>query len=102
MTPLTAHNVESASQAVEILTGRTEDARYYLVRGDIYRAAWQLSRSRKLQSSAAIAGVADTRPRTLGAAAEESYAQYLRRTKRPDEREAIVRRKLEVAPWRLF
>ncbi|SRR6266516_51373 len=102
MTPLTAQNVERASQAVEILTGRTEDARYYLVRGDIYRAAWRLSRSGKLQSSATIAGVADTRPRTLGAAAEESYAQYLRRTKRPDEREAIVRRKLEVAPWRLF
>jgi serine/threonine-protein kinase PknG len=102
MSPLTAQNVERASQAVQTLTGRTEDTRYYLIRGDIYRAAWQLARSRKLQANATIAGVPDTRSRTLGAAAEESYAQYLRRTHQPADREAIVRRKLEVAPWRFL
>ncbi len=102
MTPLTIQNVERASQAVQTLGERTENARYYLIRGDIYRAAWQLSRSRKFQSNVNIAGVADTLPRTLGVAAEESYAQYLRRTNHATDREAVVRRKLEVAPWRLF
>ncbi len=102
MTPLTAQNVERASQALQTLGERTEKSHYYLIRGDIYRAAWQLARTRKLQASVKIAGVPNTRQHTLGAAAEESYAQYLRRANNPADREAVVRRKLEVAPWRLF
>lgn len=102
MTPLTMQNVERASHAVQTLAGRTEDARYYLIRGDIYRAAWQLARQQKLSTQADIAGVSDARPRTLGSAAEESYRQYLRRTNHPDNRETVVRRKLEVAPWRFW
>jgi serine/threonine-protein kinase PknG len=102
MTPLSMQNVERASHAVQTLSGRTEDARYYLIRGDIYRAAWQLARQQKLSAKTAIAGVPDAHPRTLGSAAEESYKQYLLRASRPDNREAIVRRKLEVAPWRLW
>ena len=102
MTPLSMQNVERASHAVQTLFGRTEDARYYLIRGDIYRAAWQLARQQKLPAKTTIAGVPDARPRTLGIAAEESYKQYLLRANQPDNREAIVRRKLEVAPWRLW
>ncbi len=102
MMPLSLQNVERASHAVQTLSGRTEDARYYLIRGDIYRAAWQLVRQQKLTAKADIAGVPDAHPRTLGSAAEESYKQYLLRTKQPDNREAIVRRKLEVAPWRFW
>jgi serine/threonine-protein kinase PknG len=102
MTPLSMQNVERASHAVQTLSGRTEDARYYLIRGDIYRAAWQLARQQKLVAKVDIAGVPDARPRTLGSAAEESYKQYLLRANQPDNREAIVRRKLEVAPWRFW
>jgi serine/threonine-protein kinase PknG len=102
MQPLSIQNVERASHAVETLSGRTEDARYYLIRGDIYRAAWQLARQQKLPVKADIAGVPDARPRTLGLAAEESYKQYLLRASQPDNRETIVRHKLEVAPWRLW
>jgi serine/threonine-protein kinase PknG len=102
MTPLSMQNVERASHAVQTLAGRTEDARYYLIRGDIYRAAWQLARQQKLSTNADIAGVSDARPRTLGIAAEESYKQYLLRANQPDNRETVVRHKLEVAPWRLW
>ncbi len=102
MTPLSLQNVERASHAVQTLSGRTEDARYYLIRGDIYRAAWQLARQQKLPAKTAIMGVPDAQPRTLGSAAEESYRQYLLRASQPDNREAIVRRKLEVAPWRFW
>ncbi len=100
--PLTSQNIANASRAVTILAGRTQDARYYLARGDVYRAAWQLAKANKLSSSITIAGVANTRPRLLGAAAEESYREYLRREQYPTEREAIIRHALEVAPWRLW
>ncbi len=102
VTPLTPQNIEHASQAMSALAGRTEDPRYHLARGDVYRAAWQLARAQKLPANSAIAGVPDTGPRTLGLAAEESYEQYLRREQHPADREAIVRRKFEVAPWRLW
>lgn len=100
--PLEVQNVERAAEALEALTGRTEDARYYLMRGEIYRAAWQLTRHRKMSRQVKLAGVADVEPRTLGLAAEESYQQYLRRVPHLVDRETIVRRKLEVAPWRLW
>ncbi|MBV9256529.1 MAG: tetratricopeptide repeat protein [Ktedonobacteraceae bacterium] len=100
MTPLSMQNVERASHAVQTLSGRTEDARYFLIRGDIYRAAWQLARQQKLPPKADIAGISNISPRALGSAAEESYKQYLLRTQPSTDRETIVRRKLEVAPWR--
>lgn len=102
ITPLTVQNIEQASHAVSALEGRTEDARYFLARGDVYRAAWQMARASKLPPGVAIAGVTDTRPATLGAASEESYKEYLRREQHPQGREAVVRRKFEVSPWRLW
>ncbi len=100
--PLTLENIEHASQAIYALRGRTEDARYYLAQGDVYRAAWHLARAGQLPPTVRIAGVADASPRTLGAAAAESYQQYLRREQHPQDRETIVRHKQEVLPWRLF
>jgi serine/threonine-protein kinase PknG len=100
--PLTVQNIEQASHAVNALEGRTEDARYFLARGNVYRAAWQMARASQLPAKVAIAGVTDTRPTTLGAAAEESYKEYLRREQHPAHREAVVRRKFEVSPWRLW
>jgi serine/threonine-protein kinase PknG len=100
MSPLIPQNVQHAAEAMQALSGRTEDARYYLARGDIYRAAWQMARKKQLASTITIAGVPNTRAKTLGRAAEESYQQYLRREAHPTNREAIVRRKLAVAPWR--
>ncbi len=100
--PLELQNVEHAAEALDSLTGRTEDARYYLMRGEIYRAAWQLTRSKKQPASIKIAGVADMHPRTLRLTAEESYQHYLRRVPQAPDRETIVRRKLAAAPWRLW
>ncbi len=102
MKPLTLQNIEHASQAIYALRGRTEDSRYYLAQGDVYRAAWQLARSGQLPATMTIAGVSGTTPNALGAAAAESYRQYLRREQHPEERETIVRNKQEVSPWRLF
>lgn len=100
--PLTGQNIEHASHAVQALAGRTEDARYYLARADVYRAAWQLARANQLPSNVTIAGVPNTETSTLGAAAETSYKEYLRREQYPANRETIVRHQLEVAPWRLW
>jgi len=100
MSPLTPQNVQHAAEAMQALSGRTEDSRYYLARGDIYRSAWQLARKKQFVANTSIAGVPNTQVRTLGLAAEESYQQYLRREEHPTNREDIVRRKLEVAPWR--
>jgi len=102
ITPLTSQNIAQASQAVHMLDGRTQDARYYLARGNVYRAAWQLARTNKLSSNTTIAGVADSSPHALGVAAEDSYREYLRREQYPAEREIVIRRALEVAPWRLW
>jgi serine/threonine-protein kinase PknG len=102
MNPLTPQNVQHAAEAMKALSGRTEDPRYYLARADIYRAAWQLARKKQFPANTPLAGVPDTRVRTLGRASEESYQQYLRRAEHPTNREDIVRRKLAVAPWRWF
>jgi serine/threonine-protein kinase PknG len=101
MQPLSTMNVERAAQVVQGLDGRTEDARYFLIRADVYRAAWKLAKKRQLAVNK-LEGVANTALGTLGAAAEQSYKEYLRRERKPVNREAIVRRKLEVAPWRLL
>lgn len=100
--PLSAQNVQLASDAIYSLHGRTDDPRYYLVGAEVYQAAWKLAKERKLSASTKIAGVANNQPATLGAAAEKNYAEYLRRERHPANREEIVRRKLAVAPWRLI
>jgi serine/threonine-protein kinase PknG len=102
MIPLTLQNVQHAAEAVNALAGRTEDPRYYLARGDVYRAAWQLYQSKNIPTNTALAGIKMVTRATLGAAAAESYAQYLRHAAQPANREVIVRRKFEVAPWRLL
>lgn len=100
--PLTGKNIEHAAHAVETLAGRIEDARYYLARGDVYNAAWQLARTQQLPPDITIEGVPTTTIGALGAAAEASYKEYLRRELHPAEREAVVRRSLKVAAWRLW
>ncbi len=100
MTPLTPQNVQHASQAIQGLSGRTEDTRYYLARADVYWVAWQLARQKSLPANVTIAGVANNQTATLGAAAAENYAEYLRRERRPVNREVILRRKFAVTPWR--
>ncbi|GCE48179.1 serine/threonine-protein kinase PknG [Thermosporothrix hazakensis] len=100
--PVTEENVHKAADVIASLQGRTEDPRYYLAQGEVFRAALQLARKQPLT---ALPGVADCRPRTLRQAAEAGYARYLHLTRRfahPEERETIVRRKLEVAPWRIW
>ncbi len=99
---LSAQNVEQAIQAIQALNGKTEDPRYYLARGDIYRLLSQMARQRKLSSSMAIADVSAPTPQKLGRVAEESYKRYLRNSPNAVNRETIVRRKLAIAPWRLF
>lgn len=102
MTPLTLPNLQRAAEAVQSLAGRTEDPRYYLARGDVYRAAWQAFRTQPVPPKTTIAGVPNPSPRALSKVAEESYIQYLRRTEHPANREEIVRRRFEVAPWSLI
>ena len=82
--PLSVQNIERASQSVHVLAGRTEDARYYLARGDVYRTIWQLARANQLPANITIAGVSSTNPQILGAAAAEGYRQYLRREQHPE------------------
>jgi serine/threonine-protein kinase PknG len=102
MTPLNAQRAEQAARVVSALEGHTEDPRFYLARGDVYRALWQLARMKKLSSRMTIPGLSDTRPQTLGTIAEASYKEYLRRVAHPADREAILHHKFEVAPWRLW
>jgi serine/threonine-protein kinase PknG len=87
---------------VNALAGRTEDPRYYLARGDVYRAALRLVRAGRLPTDLALPGLPRADARSLGQAAEESYIQYLRAAQNPPDREAVVRRRFAVAPWRLF
>jgi serine/threonine-protein kinase PknG len=103
MRPLTPQTIEQAAQAVQVLSGKTEDPRYYLARGDVYHAAWHVALKQRWPRGTALAGVTDASPNTLGAAAEKSYKRYLHIGKPgPTEREAILRKKFAVAPWRLW
>ena len=99
---LQAQNLDLALEAIQALSGKTEDSRYYLARGDIYRLLWQMARNQTLPKTVVIPGIQPITPNRLGGAAEESYAHYLRNVPRALDRETIVRKKLEVAPWRLF
>lgn len=99
---LQARHLDIALEALQALAGKTEDPRYYLARGDIYRLLWQLARQHKLPSGQVIPDVQVITPRRLSAIAEASYQHYLRNVPGAAERETIVRKKLEVAPWRLL
>ena len=100
---LQAQHLDVALEAIQALAGKTEDPRYYLARGDIYRLLWQLARKRQLPGGKIIPDVQTATPHNLGAIAEVSYQRYLRNAPRAAaNREAIVRKKLEVAPWRLL
>jgi serine/threonine-protein kinase PknG len=102
MQPLLDRNILRAAEVVTTLEGRTEDSRYYLTRGDVYRAAWRLAKKHAFSAGTHIAGVADCQPRTLGHMAEQGYREYLRRNANPPNREQTVRHKLEVAPWHFW
>jgi serine/threonine-protein kinase PknG len=95
-------DIEPAVRAIQALAGKTEDPRYYLTRGDIYRQLWHLARLRRLPASMVVPDVAEVTLRNLGVVAEASYAQYLRSVPRAADRETVVRKKLQVAPWRLW
>jgi serine/threonine-protein kinase PknG len=99
---LQPQNLDLALEAIQALSGKTEDSRYYLARGDIYRLLWQMARNQTLPKTVVIPGIQPITPSRLGGAAEESYAHYLRNVPRALDRETVVRKKLEVAPWRLF
>lgn len=96
-----AHNLDQALEAVQALASKTEDPRYYLVRGNIYRLLWQMACIRTLPNGLVIPEISKITQSSLGSASQESYARYLRAVPRAVDREAIVRKKLEVAPWRL-
>lgn len=97
---LDAQAILPAVRAIEALAGKTEDPRYYLTRGDVYYQLWSLARQGALPDTMVIADVPAITVQNLGALAGASYAHYLRSARQVSEREAIVRKKLEVAPWR--
>jgi serine/threonine-protein kinase PknG len=93
-------DIKPAVEAIQALAGKTEDPRYYLTRGDIYSQLSFMARQHRLPDTMVIPGVPARTGRNLGAVAEASYAQYLRSVPHAAGREAIVRKKLAVAPWR--
>jgi serine/threonine-protein kinase PknG len=99
---LQASNLDMALEAIQALSGKTEDPRFYLARADIYRLLWQMARRRTLPQGIVVPDVQVVTARNLGALAEASYLRYLRNAPRNIDREVIVRKKLEVAPWRLL
>ena len=101
MEPLTPDNLARAAEAITAVQGRTDDPRYYLARGDVFRAACQFAHEGKLPADTPLTGVPDKEERTLGEAAEASYVEYLRREPNRPSREDVVRRRFQVAPWRV-
>jgi len=84
------------------LEGQTNDPAYYLVCGDFYTLLWKKTRQTMLPAGITIPGIKKVRGRHLRALAEKNYLHYLQIEPRAANREAILRKKLEVAPWRLF
>jgi serine/threonine-protein kinase PknG len=87
---------------LQSLEGQTNDSGYYLVCGDFYTLLWKKIRHMMLPPGIVIPGVKKVRGRHLRALAEKNYLRYLQIEPRSVNREAILRKKLEVAPWRLF
>ncbi len=97
-----AQNIDQALEAVQALSGKTEDPRYYLLRGDIYRLLWQMARKKVLPKGLIVPEVPSLTSRSLGHVARTSYEHYLSIVAHAPNREVIVRKKLEVAPWRFI
>jgi serine/threonine-protein kinase PknG len=97
-----AHNLNIAIDAMQALAGKTEDPRYYLACGDLYRLLWQMARIRTLPNGLTLPEVGRITTKSLGSASQQSYARYLHAVPRVTNREVIVRKKLEVAPWRFI
>ncbi len=109
---LEADDLVQVSQSLRNLEGRGVDNPHFLLaRADFYRKAYDLAAQNKLPRQFPLphfdadGGSPAGTPgrRQLGRLAEESYDQYLKRLPANDpEREAVVRQKFKVAPWRLF
>ncbi len=87
----------------------TDTPQFLLARADFYKRAWDLSRTGKLPAqftlpyqNLADPGNENPTRRKLGSLAENSYREYLNRNPNDPQREAIVRQKFKVAPWRLL
>lgn len=104
-------DLKAVAQALRNLTQRgVESPQFLQARADFYREAWKMSAENKIPTDLKLPYHDDdvqnpaTPPRRqLGALAEESYAEYLKRLPADAvNREEIVRQKFKVAPWRLF
>ncbi len=93
-------DITHATEIVSKLKGHISDARYYLLRGEVYYLAWHLVRQGILPANVTLTDVKRPGAHDLGAIAESSYTQYLRTEVPLAPREEIIRRKFEVASWR--
>ncbi|HEY0754597.1 MAG TPA: tetratricopeptide repeat protein [Ktedonobacteraceae bacterium] len=93
-------DIARATAIVSKLKGHLSDARYYLLRGEVYYLAWQLARQGLLPASTVLADATHPGARDLGNIAESSYKQYLRSDVQLAPREEVIRRKFEVTSWR--
>lgn len=100
--PVTVDSIKIAVTALNRLKGRSTDPRYYRMRGDVYYTAQKLAREGKISSDTTIDGIMSNDPRTLGEDAYTSYERYSHSEPHAVDREDVVRRKLETAPWRPF
>jgi serine/threonine-protein kinase PknG len=96
-----AQDIQEAAHVVRRLKGRTDDARYYLAHAEIYYMAWYMAQRGLLPVTIRLPDVSRTDPPTLGAVANASYTEYLKREQELAPREDILRRKFEVAPWHI-
>jgi serine/threonine-protein kinase PknG len=94
-------DIAQATAIVSRLKGHIADARYYLLRGEVYYLAWHLARQGLLSSNIVLTDATHPGPHALGEIAESSYKQYLRSDVHLAPREEVIRRKFEVASWHL-
>lgn len=97
-----APHLDIALETVQSLADKTSEPRYYLVRGDFYRLLWQKARLHTLPNGLVLPEIKQITAKNLGRVSQESYARYLRAMPHAANREAVVRKKLEVTPWRFI
>ncbi len=102
ITPRSFPQIQQAAQTLKSLEGRTQHSRYYLMAGNVYYAAWKMARENTLPKGATLPDLPQTTAREIGLVTEKHYRLYLRQEQHPADREAVLRRAFEVAPWRLF
>lgn len=99
-------HLTAALPVLEQLQSKTEFTPFYLLQGDLYRAAATLAEQGALkpQSIPHWPGVPQPSARAFAKAAEAGYQEYLKRAGAipAEEREEIVRIKLAAAPWRFI